>query len=66
LTIEKTSLHIGYEKNLIDVEADFFTTTAPKGNRENDPHDFSFARIPSPMVEKLGNVKYIRDTDIWR
>jgi desulfoferrodoxin (superoxide reductase-like protein) len=60
--IKHSSLYIGGEGHLTEIEAEFRVTKA--NNRDDDRYDFAFAVVPAPMAAKLGSVTYILDNEI--
>lgn len=61
---EQSTLYIAGETKLVALEADFFATNKPEGNRDNDKYDFALGAISLDLEAKLGNVQYLTPADI--
>jgi hypothetical protein len=59
----RSTLYIGGEKSLVQLDGDFFTSSKPGGSRANDHYDFAAHKLSSQAVSELGAVKYVQQKE---
>ena len=59
-----TSLYVGAGASLHPINAEFWCTQAPEGGRENDQLDYAFWQIPDDVVDVLGDIEFIEESDL--
>lgn len=61
---ENTTLYVSGENGLVQIEAECIRTRAVDGSRDKDKFDFAILLLPDHIVNKLGNVKFLDETNI--
>ncbi len=59
-----TTLYLGGEASLVEIEAEFIVTPKPSGIRDLDKLDFAAAVVPAGTLAQLGKVGWIDEADI--
>jgi hypothetical protein len=59
-----TTLYLGGETSLVEIEAEFIRTSKPAGIRDLDKLDFAAAVVPAGMLVQLGKVGWVDEADI--
>ncbi len=60
----KSTLYIGGETSLVQINGDFLATNKPGGCRADDHFDFAAQKLSSQTVCALGAVKYISEDEL--
>ncbi len=61
---EKTTLYIGGEKNLFQIEGECYITRSGDKQRTNDKYDVAFMNFSDDILNQLGNIRFILPHEI--
>lgn len=59
-----SSLYVGGDSQLIQINAEFGTTVAPSGDRDSDHYDFAIAELPAAMLAEMASLKFITEAEM--
>ncbi|WP_144033595.1 trypsin-like peptidase domain-containing protein [Sphingomonas guangdongensis] len=56
---EKTTLYVGGDTTLVEINAEFDATVAPESGRRDDHYDFAIAPLPETMLSEMSTLKFV-------
>lgn len=59
-----SSLYVGGNDKLVQINAEFRTTIAENGDRDSDHYDFAIAELPEAMLAEMSSLKFITEAEM--
>ena len=61
---QASSLYVGGNDKLVQINTEFRTTIGENGDRDSDHYDFAIAELPDSMLAEMSSLKFITEAEI--
>lgn len=61
---ESSSLYVGGDSALVQINAEFGATIPPAEGRDGDHYDFAIAELPATMLAEMSSLKFITEAEM--